>query len=83
MACMGMSFVRLVRNMEGSKHVLRVGVKWLLRIAGVIFIFNCTASPLVSLGALGVLSVLYMGHVAVKSVRESSVRKEIKRSKAK
>ena len=83
MACMGMSFIRLVRGVEGSKHVLRVGVKWLLRLSGLVFIFNCTASPLLSLAAMGVLFLFYVIHVAVKGLRQSAARKEIKLAKAK
>ena len=78
MTVIGLSFVRYIRNMEGSKHVLRVTVKWLLRLSGLVFIFNSSASPMLSLYALCTLFLLYLGHVVIKGVRGSSNRKKMK-----
>lgn len=78
MTFVGLTFVRFVRNMEGSKHVLRVSVKWLLRFSGLVFIFNSSASPMISLYALCTLFVVYLGYVLLKSVRGSSKKKKMK-----
>ena len=76
-----MTFIRFIRNMEGSKHFLRVSVKWLLRLCGIILIFNSTASPMLSLGALGILAVLYFGHLVSKSIRGRSDARGAKNKK--
>ena len=71
MACAGLMFVRFVRNMEGSKHLLRVSVKWLLRLSGTVFVWKSTASPMLSLSALGLLLFLYAVHAITKRPTDS------------
>ena len=78
MTVAGLTFVRFIRNMEGSKHVLRVSVKWLLRLSGLIFIFNSSASPMLSLYALCTLFAAYLGYVLIKSMRGNPKKKKMK-----
>lgn len=66
MACAGLKFVNYIRNMEGTKNLLRKSVKWLLRVSGTVFIWKSTASPMLSLSALGVLFVLYLVYKSTK-----------------
>lgn len=69
MAVLGLSFIRFIRNMDNSKHLLRVCVKWLLRLAGVIFVWKSTASPMLSLIAMVVLLVVYIVYAFSKGVQ--------------
>jgi hypothetical protein len=66
MACAGLKFVSYIRNMDGTKNLLRKAVKWLLRVSGTVFIWKSTASPMLSITALGVLFVLYVVYKSTK-----------------
>lgn len=78
----GLSFIRLLRKNDDLKHVLRVSVKWLLRLFGIVFIFNSTASPMISLLFLVVLFVFYIIHMISKWLN-SRLMKEVKKIKKK
>ncbi len=66
MAICGVIFVRMLRANETTKHVYRVTAKWALRIIGVVFLYNSSASPLAASANLLVFSLYYLYMQALK-----------------
>lgn len=62
MAALGIVFIYTIRNIASAKDLLRLTVKWLLRFIGIVFVWRSTASPMLSLAAISVLSVVYVVH---------------------
>ena len=57
---LGLLLVRFVRGNEGSKHVFVVIVKWFIRLAGVILVYQSSSSPLGSMALISILSAIYV-----------------------
>ena len=66
MAAIGLFCMRSLRSNENIKSGLRLGCKWSLRVASMIFIYNSTASPTGSV----ILLVLKMAMYAYYKVRK-------------
>jgi hypothetical protein len=77
-ALVGILFARMLRSFEETKHLVRVSVKWLLRMGGVVCIFNATASPFVSLLFMGSLFVAYVVYETAKNLRRNSLKRKQK-----
>jgi hypothetical protein len=70
----GLGFVRTMRSFDESKHLVRVSVKWLLRLFGVVCAFNASSSPFVSLLWMGVLAVAYVAYEVTKNLARNRNR---------
>lgn len=74
----GLAFVRTMRSFGESKHILRISVKWLLRLVGVVLTFNASSSPFVSLLLMGLLFGGYAVYEATKNVARNAASKSKK-----
>lgn len=63
----GIITIGITRSFESSKHILRISVKWILRLQGVILVYNAFSSPIISIFALSLLCVLYLIGAVMKS----------------
>lgn len=77
-AIVGALFARMLRSFEETKHLVRVGVKWLLRLGGVVCVFNATASPFVSLLFVVSLLVGYAIYETTKNLRRNALKRKQK-----
>jgi hypothetical protein len=59
MGGLGLLCVKLIRSNDNAKHTTRVGAKWMLRIIGIIFIYNSSASPSGSMAMIGAFIAIY------------------------
>eukprot|EP01031_Cornospumella_fuschlensis_P028110 gene28110-33942_t len=65
---LGLICTSFIRKHEESKHFIIVCVKWGIRFAGAICIYNSFASPLASLVSVGVMFLVYVGYALNKWV---------------
>ena len=68
MAALGFVFIYTIRNIASTKDLLRLTVRWLLRFIGIVFVWRSTASPMLSLGAITVLFIVYVVHAIYTKV---------------
>lgn len=75
---LGFLWVRSVRSSESSKANVRSAVLWAIRSAGIIGIYNASASPMGSLVLLAVALTLYVLYAFNKHVLSQFQRKKQK-----
>lgn len=75
----GLLLTWLVRTNDRSKHLLVVFVKWLIRFAGVIAIYNSSASPWGSLVLLCFSAVIYVIYAFNKWVLSRLLKRKAKK----
>jgi hypothetical protein len=80
---LGLGFTRVVRGNEGSKHLLVVGVKWLIRIAATIVMYDAFSSSFMSLMAMGCIMAMYIVYLLTKWVITPSITKTKAKAKTK
>jgi len=71
----GLWATRMMRQYEESKHFLRVTVRWIIRALALILVYNSSASPLISLTMILVLSICYIIRAFFKFVGSSKKEK--------
>eukprot|EP01039_Chlorochromonas_danica_P004828 gene4829-5293_t len=79
-ASLGAIATRLLRNNEATKHFVTVLVKWIIRLAGVVAIYNSFPSPLYSLASMAVLAVLYILYEVRKLALRSRNKKKAEKA---
>ena len=67
----GLFATRMMRQYEESKHILRVTVRWFIRILALILVYNSSASPFVSLAMILVFFIFYIIRALFKFVGTS------------
>lgn len=67
-AILGIVFIGHIRKNATSKHMMRVGVKWMIRLIGLTCIYNSTASPALGLSFLAMLAFFYVLSSAGKNI---------------
>lgn len=68
MAFLGSVVTYYFRKDDSLKHTLGVFDRWLIRLAGVIVIYNSTASPMVACVFFAGLVLVYVMRAALKSL---------------
>jgi predicted neutral ceramidase superfamily lipid hydrolase len=74
----GLFATRWMRKNEEKKHFLTVVVKWIIRLTGVVLVYNSFASPLVSAVALVVLALFYVLYSINKWIVRKVFAKKVK-----
>mmetsp|Transcript_2943 Transcript_2943/g.3102 ORF Transcript_2943/g.3102 Transcript_2943/m.3102 type:complete len:350 (-) Transcript_2943:109-1158(-) len=59
MIVLGFIFIGVARSFDSSKSVLRFSVKWILRIQGLILMYNGFASPLLSILMFCIVCIIF------------------------
>lgn len=75
MLVVGFIAIKLCLSRKDSKRSLRVGIKWLIRLAGITLLYNSTSSPLASVCILLICSLLYFFYSLVKLVTKGNKNK--------
>ena len=57
---LGLGATRWMRSYDDTKHVLRVTVRWIIRILALILLYNSSASPLISITLILLFFVIYI-----------------------
>jgi NEMP family len=71
----GVMFVAFMRRHEETKHFLRISAKWVLRLIGIVLVFNGSASPLVSTVYVLAVAFAYIIAYIRKALLENSSKK--------
>jgi len=69
---LGIGATRWMRSNDDSKHMLIVTVRWIVRLIGIILIYNSTASPTIAMIYIISFCILYLIRTLFKFVGSSS-----------
>ena len=76
MLIIGISVIGVMRGIDGSKHVLRISIKWLIRLSGLILLYNSSSSPKVSLSIIAISTVIYIIRSFIKRRMNKIIQKK-------
>lgn len=72
---LGIGATRWMRSYDESKHILMVTVRWIVRLIGLILIYNSTASPMISILYITSFVIIYMIRTFFKFVGSKKSKK--------
>ena len=73
---LGLGATRWMRSYDDTKHVLRVTVRWIIRILALILLYNSSASPLISITLILLFFVIYIIRTLLKFAGSSKEKNQ-------